>query len=185
MVAVNAPCRERTQTVLDRCPLGGTVLQIGMLIGQMDYWAKKQRPDLNWISVDNWLPISQQPQHYIDTKDDHALHDSARAEENRMEAYEAAKQGGSSILYMSSPQASMLIRDHSIDVVFIDGDHSYDGCLLDIQVWTRKVRPKGWIGGHDYLNPDLRFQGVDKAVLESFDSRDIECDNNYTWWVRL
>lgn len=32
-----------------------------------------------------------------------------------------------------------------IDVVFIDGDHSYLGALRDFECWAPKVRPGGWI----------------------------------------
>jgi predicted O-methyltransferase YrrM len=36
------------------------------------------------------------------------------------------------------------------DVVFIDGDHSYEGCKRDLVVAYSKVKPNGYILGHDY-----------------------------------
>jgi predicted O-methyltransferase YrrM len=40
--------------------------------------------------------------------------------------------------------------DKSVDFVFIDGDHSYEGCLRDIQAWLPKMKPNSILAGHDY-----------------------------------
>lgn len=53
------------------------------------------------------------------------------------------------------------IPDHSLDFVFIDGDHLYEAVKLDIVSWLPKVRPGGVICGHDIGMP-----GVKKAVDE-------------------
>lgn len=68
-----------------------------------------------------------------------------------------------------------------ISLVFIDGDHSYDGCKSDIAVWRDKVRAGGWLGGHDYDHP--RFPGVLRAVNEAFPDGVIR-GADHTWWVR-
>jgi predicted O-methyltransferase YrrM len=36
-----------------------------------------------------------------------------------------------------------------IDVLFIDGDHSYAGATGDLQAWLPFVRPGGWLAFHD------------------------------------
>lgn len=36
-----------------------------------------------------------------------------------------------------------------IDLLFIDGDHSYAGCKRDITSWTPKVNPGGFVAFHD------------------------------------
>ena len=41
-------------------------------------------------------------------------------------------------------------QDRSVDFVFIDGDHSYLGVSKDINEWLPKIKPGGWMGGHDY-----------------------------------
>lgn len=48
-----------------------------------------------------------------------------------------------------------------IDLLFIDGDHSYKECANDIQIWSKHVRPGGIICGHD-----IHLEGVQKAVKE-------------------
>jgi len=50
-----------------------------------------------------------------------------------------------------------------LDLLFIDGDHSYEGCKSDIQAWGGFVRPGGWIAFHDSSEP-----GVDGAISEFF-----------------
>lgn len=49
--------------------------------------------------------------------------------------------------------------------VLIDGDHRYEACKADIEAWLPKVKPGGWIAGHDYVD---RFPGVVQAVDEAF-----------------
>ena len=51
---------------------------------------------------------------------------------------------------MTSVEASSQYQDHSLGFVFIDADHDYDSVYADITAWLPKVRPGGWIGGHDY-----------------------------------
>jgi hypothetical protein len=58
----------------------------------------------------------------------------------------------------SSPLAALTLRD--TDVVFVDGDHSYQGVCDDIKAWGQKCRI---LCGHDYLQ---KFPGVVQAVTE-------------------
>jgi predicted O-methyltransferase YrrM len=50
-----------------------------------------------------------------------------------------------------------------IDLLFIDGDHSYEGCSTDIKAWLRFVRRGGWVAFHDSSE-----QGVIHAMSELF-----------------
>lgn len=47
-----------------------------------------------------------------------------------------------------------------VDWVYIDGLHSFDGCLADLQAARQVVRSGGWIFGDDYGNKP----GVTRAV---------------------
>ncbi|MAF36191.1 hypothetical protein CL622_03680 [archaeon] len=67
-------------------------------------------------------------------------------------------------LKMKSSQASHKFDDRSLDFVFIDGEHSYLGCYIDIVCWFKKIKPGGTIAGHDYLDDDM--PGVTQAVTE-------------------
>jgi len=69
-----------------------------------------------------------------------------------------------------SINASLMFEDNSLDLVYIDADHSYNGCLLDIKTWFPKVKQGGLICGHDYLDANLPQGdfGVKSAVKEFF-----------------
>lgn len=53
------------------------------------------------------------------------------------------------------------LPDIQPDMVFIDGDHSYEGCKADILHWKEKLVPGGVLCGHDFEFPE-----VSKAVTE-------------------
>lgn len=73
-----------------------------------------------------------------------------------------------------------------IDMVFVDGDHSYEGCAGDIATWWPHLKPGGVMALHDYekvgsyarLHPELEitpgligmvikpYPDVDRAVHE-------------------
>ena len=40
--------------------------------------------------------------------------------------------------------------DNYFDMIYVDGDHSYEGCKRDLVVAYSKVKPNGYILGHDY-----------------------------------
>jgi len=42
------------------------------------------------------------------------------------------------------------IPDCFLDVVYVDGNHSYNNVLEDIRLWIPKLKPDGIISGHDY-----------------------------------
>jgi len=50
----------------------------------------------------------------------------------------------------TSAQARPRWQDTPIDMLWIDGDHSYQGVRTDLELWAPLVRPGGLIAGHDY-----------------------------------
>ncbi len=69
------------------------------------------------------------------------------------------------LLTMSSPDAAALFADKSLAAVYVDGDHSYEGAKADILAWWPKIRPGGYMCGHDYVS---NMPGVVRAVTEIF-----------------
>ena len=68
------------------------------------------------------------------------------------------------VTVLEGPSAEMcnFVSDASVDLVFIDANHSYENCKEDILSWLPKVREGGILSGHDCQHP--RFPGVQKAV---------------------
>ena len=62
-----------------------------------------------------------------------------------------------------------------LDFVFIDGAHLYEDVLADIKAWKRKVKKGGYIGGHDYDNPNVK-----RAVDEVFKK---DCAKGINSWL--
>lgn len=50
--------------------------------------------------------------------------------------------------------------DHSFDMIYVDGDHSLEGCTKDLELAIKKVKPGGWICGHDYDMNELKAKNV-------------------------
>ena len=55
------------------------------------------------------------------------------------------------------------LEHESLDIVYIDADHSYQGVKNDLALSYNKVKKGGLICGHDYSS---RFEGVVRAVNE-------------------
>lgn len=51
---------------------------------------------------------------------------------------------------MCSWECAKLYEDRSLDFVFIDGDHSYEGVTRDLAAWYPKIKQGGVLAGHDY-----------------------------------
>ncbi len=80
---------------------------------------------------------------------------------------------------MESRNAARIFKDGSCDLVFIDGDHSYEAAKRDIEMWLPKVKPGGILCGHDCegavanFHPDIilkkldkDFQNIDNFIFE-------------------
>jgi predicted O-methyltransferase YrrM len=79
-------------------------------------------------------------------------------------------------IHMDSKECGRSWFDEQPDMVFIDGEHSYEGCKGDILAWLPEIKKGGIIAIHDYRKGDLAatpdgphpkpWPGVDQAVQE-------------------
>jgi len=76
---------------------------------------------------------------------------------------------------MDSVAASLLYEDNSLDFVFVDGDHTYEGVSGDLNGWYPKIKTGGIFAGHDYYHP--KFPGISKAVNEFFGNKKLLVEN--------
>ena len=54
---------------------------------------------------------------------------------------------------LTSEDAANVFQKDFFDFVYIDANHSYEGCKRDINLWWSKLRSGGVFAGHDYV-PD-------------------------------
>jgi predicted O-methyltransferase YrrM len=78
----------------------------------------------------------------------------------------------------------MRIPDHTLDFVFIDADHTYEGVCADIKAWWSKVKQGGALCGHDAAHPN--FPGVSKALDDIFTPDGWELFDDHVWrvWIK-
>jgi hypothetical protein len=86
----------------------------------------------------------------------------------------------SKIIKKNSVKAARKIKNQSLDFAFQDADHSEEVLKKDIKIWLPKIKPGGYICGHDYHR-----ESVKAAVKYYFDEMMIEEDVDNTWFVRV
>ena len=156
----------------DSRPLVGA--EVGVWRGELSHQLLVNRPKLTLWLIDPWLEMQcgYDPTRY--------------SQENCDKAYENVKQicldsdSRGFIRRKPSVEAAPAFEDRSLDFVFIDARHNYRSVRDDINAWLSKVRPGGWIGGHDYCD---RYPGVCRAVNERFDIHSVVTDVDDTWFV--
>jgi hypothetical protein len=187
---VNPPMRPaqiRAREVLSRLngakhPRGA---EVGVFAGEMSAALLASNPILHLDMVDSWEGFGAA--YEGDSGDWHAgLSQSAQDG-----FYDAALQRTAfaadrrTVLRQRSTEAARNRQEY--DFVFLDADHSYEGVSSDIVAWAPKIKPGGWLGGHDYENTDFPKFGVTQAVNEYVASTGLklELGDNYTWFVHI
>lgn len=66
------------------------------------------------------------------------------------------------------------LPNNSMDLIFIDADHSYESVKKDIVAYTPKLKDNGILSGHD-----IDYPGVNKAVRELI--KDFDVGPNNVW----
>ncbi len=70
------------------------------------------------------------------------------------------------IIRETTTNASKRFTDNYFDFVFIDADHSFDGCKQDIQHWYPKVKKGKFLVGHDYKKSFGVYDAVNEFVAD-------------------
>jgi hypothetical protein len=97
-----------------------------------------------------------------------------------------------------SEEAAVDIPDNSLDFVYIDANHKHDYVLLDIILWSRKVRNGGMVSGHDFyytnrsrcsVKPAVeaytRFHQIEPWYLTDEKARHYKQDKHASWfWIK-
>jgi hypothetical protein len=160
--------------------------EIGVFAADMSSILLRGRPDLSLTLVDSWE--GDGAAYTGDSDDFHAslTQDAQEGFYARAREKVAFANGRAPIVRKRSTEAAAEIADGSLDFVFIDADHSYEGCRADILAWLPKVKPGRVIGGHDFDNGNFPKFGVTKAVREFIDQKalKLELGENFTWFAR-
>lgn len=85
---------------------------------------------------------------------------------------EVAEKYGDRLIPINGDSAVVAEQVPKVDIVFIDADHSYDGCRKDILLYSKRINGSGCLSGHD-----IDFPGVNKAVNELVRTYDVGPNN--------
>lgn len=162
-------------------------VEVGVYEGATAAVIAQQRHNAIIHCVDPWANNSS---YDYKATNDYLAFSSDEQHQRHFETFKARNwftesQGRLKIYRKQSQVAVEDFSDNSMDLVFIDADHSYSGVKQDINLWWNKVKSGGYLGGHDYDFPDLPF-GVKKAVDEFVAERDLELelDGCWCWFIK-
>ena len=86
----------------------------------------------------------------------------------------------------TSLEAASMFPDHFFDLVYIDGNHKYEAVLEDLKIWIPKIKPGGWVTGHDFYPPySSPSHPVTKAVLDYFREMPWSLFNDSSWIYKI
>jgi len=159
-IALPAACRKRAQWLehLIKVHDWRCGAELGVWRGETFIHLLTNCPGLTCLyGVDRWAPQPDNagPESYVDWPHD--------ANEQGVRAAAAGFGERAQLLKMWTHEAARLIPDGSLDFVYIDADHSEAGVRRDIADWLPKVKPTGWILGHD-INWDTVQRAVDELM---------------------
>lgn len=74
------------------------------------------------------------------------------------------------IFRLKSDEAVNQFPNNYFDFIYIDANHSYEGCKNDLELWWPKLKSNGLMAGDDFTNLTTKTTsyGVEKAVTEFF-----------------
>jgi hypothetical protein len=176
--------RKRWDEIIARLPKREpcTVIEVGTWRGKTSRQILERCHNATLYMIDRWECPTTDDSYFNSGSETARLPQAKYDEAYDICFYLALKHGKrAQIIRSDSVAAAAGFEDGTVDLIFIDGDHSYDGVKRDILAWKKKVKRGGWLGGHDYAHPD---QGeVKRAVDELIGA--VELGDNRTWWVRI
>ena len=143
------------EELVARLPKNGNVAEIGVDKGDFSRVILNQSNPKKLILIDPWIEM-------LDIKDLQSVH-----QEKYNSVVEMFKGDDRvNILKKSSADALQDVANTSLDWIYIDGDHKYDGCLHDLENYATKVKDDGYICGHDWVTSPKKGFGVNEAVAK-------------------
>lgn len=128
--------------------------ELGVLNGQTFFYLLDRNPKLSLIGVDAWT-YGDGPMRSANGY--RSLRNYPLEQYEREVKTRAADYGDrAKIMHTTTVEAAKAIPDESLDFVFVDADHTQAGVQADIASWYPKIRPGGWMLGHDIHFPSVR-----------------------------
>lgn len=139
--------------------------EIGVRRGELTSSLVQRFPNLTMIACDIWDSHPSLNEHHPHDSNLSQFMNYIRGNEDRV-----------TVLKMLSTEGAKEVEDESLDFIFIDATHTYDAVKLDLAAWLPKLKPTGFVCGHDYCD---HYSGVKAAVDEIVGMTYVFTENNH------
>jgi hypothetical protein len=132
----------------------GVIVEVGAYLGKslsflLVELQNLERYDVQVHAVDNWVGPEPGVDGFAGLELEREFHNNIRSLMIRPAVHR-----------MRSLTAASTFPPEAVDMVWLDGSHTFEDVYADLEAWWPLVRPGGEIGGHDLTS----FAGVQKAV---------------------
>lgn len=141
--------RVTREAVLKHFPQGMKMAEIGVYRGAYSKHLITTNPSVLYL-IDIWRHINDDG---VYAKLD-GCNDSDKVHLRNMKKVEKIFENDSRgyVIQGDGVEVSQKFAKGDLDCVYIDGDHSYNGCLRDLRAYAPKISDTGFIFGHDYTD---------------------------------
>ena len=136
-----------------------TFVELGVASGKtMQYILAANSNVAKYVAIDFW---DWDLKHQRESSPEYV-----KSEYERVQSIASMHPGRAHIVRNFTDAAAAAFEEQSVDVLFHDASHYYEGCKSDLDAWWPKVREGGIICGHDFS-----WHGVAQAVRETCKTR--------------
>lgn len=149
-------------------PKGGVVAEVGVALGWHARHMFDQLQPRKLHLIDPWRHIVD-PLYEIDENNTSDQEGDRRHAAVRQLFADEISQGRVEIHRGTSGELAGAFPDGHFDLVYIDGNHTHEACLNDLDLFRDKVKESGFLCGHDFQTIEIARRhnnGVVEAVNE-------------------
>ena len=175
----------RAKEIIKRIRGDQVVVEVGSETGATSAAILDACKEATVYAVDQWRPLTaQEAKYYLGSRRDLPVGSEGYWDSLKQKAIDGMSFAGDRgvVVEGKSVEVAREFADQSVDLAFIDAEHSYGAVKADIEAWLPKINPGGWLGGHDY--GAARFPGVAKAVDDTL-GVSVTLGLDSTWWYRI
>ena len=165
--------------MLKLLPPNSVCAEIGVCEGEYSQFILDIAKPSRLFLVDVW--------NYIDLSyNDHNMVDNNHHEQRyRAVAKKFLNYPNAHLLRIKSDAMLEIFPEKYFDWIYVDADHSYEGCKKDLEIADKLTKDNGYILGHDYCK---KFQGVIDSTNEFIKNNNyhltlVSSDKNSSYFI--
>lgn len=151
-----------------------SILEVGVAYGYHAEFILNSLPHISYTGVDPYLAgydphdiFCQDVQRLMGEVDQQVAMDRLYAVvEYKLNKYDSRAK----LMRKKSEEGAISLPNHSVDLIYIDGDHTYEGVMKDLNSWWDKVNHQSGV----ICGDDFSWLGVKKACDDFFNSKNLQ-----------